>query len=112
MALIVRLFVYGLGEGFVLPTSGIQSAEAGAIASVYTTIQQISGAPGVSLIGFIFFGQLPTQTTARSARLQSYTQAFAASIWYTIALLLRTCVLTFWLPRQVRLRQSEPVDLG
>jgi predicted MFS family arabinose efflux permease len=118
IALIVGLFVYGLGEGFVLPTlvntvlSGIQSAEAGSIAGVFTTMQQISGAIGVALIGIIFFGQLATQTTAESARLQSYTQAFVVSIWYTIALLLMTCVLTFWLPRQVRLRQPELVDLG
>lgn len=114
IALMVGLFVYGLGEGFVLPTlvntvlSGIQSTEAGSIAGVFTTMQQISGAIGVALIGIIFFGQLATQTTAESAHLQSYTQAFAVSIWYTIALLLITCVLTFWLPRQVR--QPELVD--
>ena len=118
MAFIVGLFVYGLGEGFVLPTlvntvlRGIQSAEVGSIAGVFTTMQQISGAIGVALIGIIFFGQLATQATAESARLQSYTQAFAASIWYTIALLPMTCVLTIWLPRQMRLRQPELVDLG
>lgn len=82
------------------------------MAGIFTIMQQISGALGVVLIGIIFFGQLVTLATAESARLQSYTQAFVASIWYDIALLLITCVLTFWLPRQVRLHQPELVDLG
>lgn len=116
--LVAGLFVYGLGEGFVLPTlvnsvlSGIQSKEAGSIAGVFTTMQQISGAIGVAIIGILFFGQLTIHTTTELANAQNYAHAFAISIWYNIALLLITLVLTFWLPRKTSTQKQEHIELG
>jgi MFS family permease len=111
--LVAGLFIYGLGEGFVLPTlvntvlHGIQSRDAGSIAGVFTTMQQISGAIGVAIIGILFFGQLAahTSTVEHRTNAQNYADAFAVSLWYTIGLLLISFVLTFWLPRQLPAHQ-------
>ncbi|MDQ2904393.1 MAG: MFS transporter [Chloroflexota bacterium] len=78
--LVAVLFIYGLGEGFVLPTlvntvlSGIQSRDAGSIAGVFTTMQQISGAIGVAIIGILFFGQLATHANIASHQLTTPLQ--------------------------------------
>ncbi len=45
---------------------GIQSKDAGSIAGVFTTMQQISGAIGVALIGILFFGQLAINANVAS----------------------------------------------
>lgn len=98
ISLAAALFIYGLGEGFVLPTlvntvlSEIESRNAGSIAGVFTTMQQISGAIGVAIIGIIFFGQLANHA--------HYANAFATSLWYNIGLLLITIILTLCLPRR------------
>jgi hypothetical protein len=78
--LIAGFFIYGLGEGFVLPTlvntvlSGIQGRDAGSIAGVFTTMQQISGAIGVAIIGILFFGQLATHASIVSQQFTSPLQ--------------------------------------
>jgi predicted MFS family arabinose efflux permease len=80
ISLVAVLFIYGLGEGFVLPTlvntvlRGIQSRDAGSIAGVFTTMQQISGAIGVAIIGILFFGQLAIHANIASQQLTSPLQ--------------------------------------
>ncbi len=61
------LFIQGFGSGclaapliaFIL--RGIRSADAGAAAGVLSTVQQVSGALGVALIGLLFFSLLARQ---------------------------------------------------
>jgi EmrB/QacA subfamily drug resistance transporter len=59
-SIIFLLFIYGIGNGLVLPSvlnislKGIRSQLAGTASGVYSTVQQLSSALGVSVIGGVF----------------------------------------------------------
>jgi EmrB/QacA subfamily drug resistance transporter len=65
--LLPALLVCGLGLGSVVAPlvtvvlAGIRGQDAGAASGVLSTVQQVGGAVGVSLIGVIFFGLLGSQ---------------------------------------------------
>jgi len=46
---------------------------------------------------------------AREANQRNFTNAFAYTLWYEIAALLVICLLTFFLPRQVRQLEGAPM---
>jgi EmrB/QacA subfamily drug resistance transporter len=58
------LACYGFGEGLVMAPlvstvlARVRSAHAGALAGVFITVQQLSGASGIALIGAAFFSSL------------------------------------------------------
>lgn len=58
------LFVYGIGCGTILPSlmtislKGISEDEMGASSGIYLTLQQVSVAIGVAIVGGVFFGKL------------------------------------------------------
>lgn len=66
------LLIYGTGQGFVMPTListiliNIKGADAGSASGVLTTVQQLSFATGVAVIGTVFFGALGTAGTVDS----------------------------------------------
>ncbi len=63
-SIIVLLFIYGIGNGLVLPSilnislKGINPQLAGTASGVYSTVQQLSSALGVSIIGGVFLALL------------------------------------------------------
>src|SRR5262249_9795297 len=62
------LMVYGTGQGFVMPTListiliNIRGHDAGSASGVLTTVQQVSFAGGVAVIGTVFFSSLDGRT--------------------------------------------------
>jgi EmrB/QacA subfamily drug resistance transporter len=97
--LIPLLFVYGAGQGLVVPTllatvlSGIPSRAAGSASGVLTTTQQVAINLGVAGIGSIYFAVLGSQHEAGG-----FVSAVATSLLCNIGLLATTCVLVFLLP--------------
>ena len=67
------LFIYGIGNGLVLPSilnvslKGIKSELAGTASGVYSTLQQLSSALGISIIGGVFLTLLQYAANYRLA---------------------------------------------
>ena len=65
------LMIYGTGQGFVMPTListiliNIRGHDAGSAAGVLSTVQQLSFATGVAVIGTVFFSALAGLTDLR-----------------------------------------------
>ncbi len=95
------LLVYGVGQGLVFPTlitatlSRVPSADAGSASGVLSTVQQVSFALGIAMIGSVFFAAL---ATGRGS--QAYAGALCTALVGNIALLGLTFLLALWLPRR------------
>lgn len=85
MKVLPVLFVYGLGCGSVLPTmftlslKSIASQFAGAASGLYLTVQQISIALGVGVVGGLFFSVLDNRE-AEASYFQAYSITTIANI--------------------------------
>ena len=102
-AYILPLFVYGLGQGnlqsplvnFIL--ADVPPTDAGSASGVVTTVQQLSFALGVAVIGGVFAASLgPHAAAAR------YGEAFVHALAWNIGLLAVTFIASFALPRRQR----------
>ena len=102
-AYILPLFVYGLGQGnlqsplvnFIL--ADVPPTDAGSASGVVTTVQQLSFALGVAVIGGVFAASLgPHAAAAR------YGEAFVHALAWNIGLLAVTFIASFALPRGQR----------
>lgn len=94
------LMIYGTGQGFVMPTListiliNIKGHDAGSAAGVLSTVQQVSFASGVAVIGTVFFSALgPAPGSA------AFIAALRTALSVNICLLLVTFVLIFQIPR-------------
>ncbi len=94
------LLIYGTGQGFVMPTListiliNIQGPDAGSAAGVLTTVQQVSFATGVAVIGTVFFSALgPLQTPS------AFVTALRTAFSVNIGLLVITFLLILRIPR-------------
>ena len=94
------LLIYGLGQGFVMPTlistilRNIRSQDAGSASGVLTTVQQVSFATGVAVIGTVFFSALGEGTTVAA-----FFHALRTALTINICLLATTFVLALRIPR-------------
>lgn len=102
------LMIYGTGQGFVMPTListiliNIKGHDAGSAAGVLSTVQQVSFASGVAVIGTVFFSALgPGPGSA------AFIAALRTALSVNIGLLLVTFVLIFQIPRNP-LRVQRP----
>jgi MFS family permease len=113
-AYILPLFVYGLGQGnlqsplvnFIL--ADVPPTDAGSASGVVTTVQQLSFALGVAVIGGVFAASLgPHAAAAR------YGEAFVHALAWNIGLLAVTFTASFALPRgqQVSAMASDMTPL-
>jgi EmrB/QacA subfamily drug resistance transporter len=102
-AYILPLFIYGLGQGnlqsplvnFIL--ADVPPTDAGSASGVVTTVQQLSFALGVAVIGGVFAASLgPHAAAAR------YGEAFVHALAWNIGLLALTFIASFALPRRQR----------
>lgn len=91
LVILATLLLYGLGNGLVLPSilnislQGINHELAGTASGVYSTVQQLSSALGVSVIGGVFFSLLQ--------HLKGYAAAFISSGTVMIIYLVMVTVL-------------------
>lgn len=94
------LLIYGTGQGFVMPTListiliNIKGHDAGSAAGVLSTVQQVSFATGVAVIGTVFFSALGTLTGAAA-----FIAALRIAFSVNICLLIVTFVLILQIPR-------------
>jgi MFS family permease len=103
VAYILPLFVYGLGQGnlqaplvnFIL--ADVPPGDAGSASGVVTTVQQLSFALGVAVIGGVFAVSLGPDPAAGK-----YGEAFVHALAWNIGLLAVTFVGAFALPRRQR----------
>ena len=103
VAYILPLFVYGLGQGnlqaplvnFIL--ADVPPQDAGSASGVVTTVQQLSFALGVAVIGGVFAVSLGPDPAAAK-----YGEAFVHALAWNIGLLAVTFVAAFALPRRQR----------
>ncbi len=94
------LLIYGTGQGFVMPTlintvlTNIKGHDAGSASGVLSTVQQVSFATGVAVIGTVFFSALGTSTST-----EAFIHALRTSFSVNICLLVVTFVLILGIPR-------------
>jgi len=98
--LIPWLLIYGIGQGFVVPTlistvlSGIPSYAAGSASGVLTTVQQIAFAMGVAAIGSIY-----STIVGAHPEPQDYAHGIGVALFFNMGLLAATFGLALLLPR-------------
>jgi len=103
VAYILPLLVYGFGQGslqaplvnFIL--ADVPARDAGSASGVVTTVQQLSFALGVAVIGGVFAVSLGPDPGAAK-----YGEAFVHALAWNIGLLAVTFVAAFALPRRQR----------
>ncbi len=94
------LLIYGAGQGFVMPTListiliNIHGQDAGSASGVLSTVQQVSFATGVAVIGTVFFSALGPQTSV-----VAFITALRTAFTVNIGLLILTFVLILQIPR-------------
>ena len=94
------LLIYGTGQGFVMPTListiliNIKGHDAGSAAGVLTTVQQVSFAMGVAVIGTVFFSALGGLSTV-----DSFIHALRTAFSVNICLLAVTFLLILQIPK-------------
>ena len=100
------LMIYGTGQGFVMPTListiliNIKGHDAGSASGVLTTVQQVSFAMGVAVIGTVFFSVLDGRTGV-----DVFVRALRTALSVNICLLAVTFLLILQIPR-------NPVKVG
>jgi EmrB/QacA subfamily drug resistance transporter len=101
MDLAPALLIYGTGQGFVMPTlintilMNIKGHDAGSASGVLMTVQQVSFAMGVAVIGTVFFTALG-RLTGTNAFIAALRVAFSVNI----GLLVVTFLLILLIPRR------------
>lgn len=94
------LMIYGMGQGFVMPTListilvNIKGHDAGSAAGVLSTVQQLSFASGVAVIGTVFFTVL-----GQSATIGGFTHALRSALTVNLCLLTVSFLLALFIPR-------------
>ena len=107
------LLVYGLGQGFALPTlvaavvgsSRIPPQEAGAASGMFAMVQQVALALGVAAIVDVFYSVLGAATDG-----QAYDAALSVALACNAGLMLLTCALAFALPRERVAAVAVPLE--
>ena len=94
------LFIYGMGCGTILPSlmtislKSIPESMLGASTGIYLTLQQISVAIGVAIVGGVFFQQLGNPPI-----LNRFPIAYQWGTIFNVAFLIIVCVLLLLMPK-------------
>ena len=102
------LLIYGTGQGFVMPTLintiliNIKGHDAGSASGVLSTVQQLSFAMGVAVIGTVFFSALGHASTT-----EAFISALRTAFCVNICLLMVTFILILKIPRFPATRQAR-----
>ena len=110
LSLIPALFVFGFGQALCmtpllnLVLGFVPARQAGVAAGIISTMQQVGGAIGVSIVG-IFFVHLLANADADG---NGYATAFSGAMLYNLATALVAAVLIFWIAyRQAGLASAK-----
>ena len=110
--IIIPLSIFGFGQGLAVPTlinstlaGGIQDKDTGSASGILSTVQQLSGAVGVALIGIIFFGTVEGVSTKPT--LQTYNYALSISVLCNFTLFLLTFIISFFLPSSITFKRGR-----
>lgn len=101
------LLVSGLGMGMVMAPMvnlvlyNVREQEAGSASGVLSTGQQVGGALGIAVIGWLFFSRLGAYADGAPDR-AAFAHAFADSLAANVALFVASAVLLFLLPNPRR----------
>ncbi|WP_019505913.1 MFS transporter [Pleurocapsa sp. PCC 7319] len=108
--LMIAMSVFGIGQGLAVPTllnstlAKVRETEAGSASGILTTVQQISNAFGVAVVGIVFFGIL--DSTSSELNLQQYNRALFASLLCNFSLLTLAFLLSFFLQRYLSTKRT------
>ena len=103
------LFIPPLTE-FVL--AGVPADRVGPASGALTSLQQIGGALGVTIIGLVFFRVLDSRASARNAAATAYTDAFVAGLVVEALVFAFVIALVPALPRRPRRQRDFAKDRG
>jgi EmrB/QacA subfamily drug resistance transporter len=98
--LYIIMMIHGCGVALVLPSlanialKGIAENLIGNASGVYSTLQQISGACGIALIGGLFYHLVKGHSEFRY-----YYDAFLYSMIVNVACMISVLVILLWLPK-------------
>ena len=104
---IPAMAISGLGFGLFVPSVidivlvNVELSRAGSASGVLATAQQVGGAVGVAVLGIIFFALLDTGPggAPTPASASAFSNAFATSLWYQVAVYALVLVLVVGLPK-------------
>jgi MFS family permease len=100
MLLAPAFLIYGTGQGFVMPTLfstiliNIKGQDAGSASGVLSTVQQVSFAMGVAVIGTVFFGALDGH-----GNVAGFVHALRTAFTVNLSLLAATFIMVLNVPR-------------
>jgi EmrB/QacA subfamily drug resistance transporter len=110
LSLIPAMIVYGAGQGLVMPTltrtvlSNVSHGDVGSASGLFTTIQQIAMAVGVTVISSVFYSLLGTESAP-----EGYPRATILALLINMLLFAVSFVLTFYLPHAAH-HDAPPVE--
>jgi predicted MFS family arabinose efflux permease len=99
LSLIPAMIVYGAGQGLVMPTltrtvlSNVSHGDVGSASGLFTTVQQIAMAVGVTVISSVFYSLLGPEPGP-----DRYPRATILALLVNMVLFGVSFVLTFYLP--------------
>jgi EmrB/QacA subfamily drug resistance transporter len=102
--LVPALIVFGFGQGLSmtpllnLVLGFVEARRSGMAAGIISTMQQVGGAFGVSIVGIFFVELLGPADTATGA--DRYAEAFAGAMVYNLAAALVAAFLIGWIARR------------
>jgi len=100
--LIIPMALLGVGQGLIVPTIlnfallDIAHEHAGTASGIYQTVQQLTGAVGVAILGIAFFGALPS-----NAGLDDYLHAFVLTMSFVMVIYGALFLVQFLLPKHI-----------
>jgi EmrB/QacA subfamily drug resistance transporter len=99
LSLVPAMLIYGAGQGLVMPTltrtvlSNVSHGDVGSASGLFTTIQQIAMAVGVTVISSVFYSLLGAEPRA-----EIYPRATILALSINMLLFVVSFVLVFYLP--------------
>ncbi|MBO1019211.1 MFS transporter [Methylobacterium sp. SD274] len=105
-ALVPPLILFGFGQGLSmtpllnLVLGYVEERHAGMAAGFISTMQQVGGAFGVSIVGIFFMTILNRDAGEGMARFARYADAFSGAMIYNVAAILIASALICWIVRK------------
>jgi EmrB/QacA subfamily drug resistance transporter len=102
LLLVGPMALLGVGQGFVVPTVlniallDIVPEHAGTASGIYQTVQQLTAAVGVAVLGIIFFGHVGTSTGV-----DAYVDAFVITMSIVLVLYVVLFAVQFLMPKRI-----------
>ncbi|MFT2816195.1 DHA2 family efflux MFS transporter permease subunit [Leifsonia sp. A12D58] len=106
-ALLIPLFLAGLGNGFFIApnvqfiVATVDRTEAGAASGVISVMQRIGSAIGIAIIGSVLFGSIHVTANTQAAVADAFASASANALAVSAAFSVVAFLLVFMLPKRV-----------